>query len=736
MPFASTDKTIRIIEDSRHLLDALLRCLLSKDPISKAELDAVLGTTIRKLCDTLQAQSVLVLMFDLSGHKAVLENAYFSPSLYSKGEDHSHKIAEKAQKSGSLNLTAECFGEEWKQISAGRSVNTSDAVSSADFFRVVQGFTGFPMRSILAVPLVVNGATVGCIQVINKFTDGQKIDTFDAQDQKLLEDVATYASKALLRMLDPETRLGEAEAAECVARLAKFDSIDLEKEWQPDYPLLRAVGEEKVNRYQILPLGRVGENGLRVALSNPLDLQMLGDFEIVAGMKVVEKRVASPSAIKTALGRAFPTATPISAAVESVHKSFEVPAAAIEAAGKDEDEESEVAAPIIKLANRIIEDAYQQGASDIHIEPQEEKLVVRYRIDGVCRVKLVLPALAHPPLVSRYKIMSEMDISEHRLPQDGRLIFKKFSPDFDLDLRVSVMPTNHGENVVMRILDKKKSTLPLEKLGFSDYNLKNYRKQIQAPYGMILHCGPTGSGKSMTLYAALNEINSPDVKILTAEDPIEYTLPQINQIQVRKDIGLTFASCLRSFLRQDPDIILVGEVRDRETAEIAVEAALTGHLLFSTLHTNDAPSTVTRLVEIGVEPFLISSTLVCVCAQRLLRRLCKCHSEVEPTPEERALLLRAKGPEMVGTIGKPVGCEICDKTGYKGRTGIHELLECRDDLRELINKSAPGDQLKRAARHLGMRTLFEDAMEKVKLGITSMAEATSTALPDEDPGIR
>jgi type IV pilus assembly protein PilB len=260
-----------------------------------------------------------------------------------------------------------------------------------------------------------------------------------------------------------------------------------------------------------------------------------------------------------------------------------------------------------------------------------------------------------------------------------------------------------------------------------------YRDVIQAPYGMILHCGPTGSGKSMTLYAALNEINSPEINISTAEDPIEYTLPRLNQMQMHKQIGLTFGSALRCFLRQDPDIILVGEIRDAETAEIAIEAALTGHLLFSTLHTNDAPSTITRFTEIGVEPFMVSTCLVCICAQRLLRRLCACKQADDPKPEEAALLARAKDPAPVGRLHRPVGCPRCSGSGYKGRTGIHELLKTTDELKSLINKGAHAEQLKAAARQGGMRTLFEDVMEKVKAGATSLPEALGTARPDDVP---
>jgi type IV pilus assembly protein PilB len=399
---------------------------------------------------------------------------------------------------------------------------------------------------------------------------------------------------------------------------------------------------------------------------------------------------------------------------------------------KDEDLASEESGPIIDLANRVIEDAFVTGTSDIHIEPWEKDLVIRYRIDGVCQEKLRLPIKVAGALVARLKIMSNLDIAERRLPQDGRIIFKQFTrKSIDIDLRVSTAPLNHGEGIVMRILDKQKSTLPLPMLGFTEDNLKIYRDIIRQPYGMVLHCGPTGSGKSMTLYSALNEINSPELVIRTAEDPIEYTLAGINQMQMHRQIGLTFASALRAFLRQDPDVILVGEIRDRETADIAVEAALTGHLLLSTLHTNDAPSAVARLTDMGIEPFMISASLLCVCAQRLMRRVCKnCKMPLEPEGREKELIEAAIG--WSGQIFKhnPKGCPRCNRSGYKGRVGIHELMGVSEDLVEAINKKAETSELKRIAREHGMKTLHQDSMLKVKDGITTFEEALATVPPD------
>jgi len=465
-----------------------------------------------------------------------------------------------------------------------------------------------------------------------------------------------------------------------------------------------------------------------VAVADPL---RVSDFEIVIGCRVGQKFVATPADIADALQRAVPAKSNLMKEAGRISKQFQVPELAAQIQNVNTYESDENSAMTIRMVNRLVEDAYQSGASDIHIEPGETGLEVRYRIDGLCRTKLTLPRGIHNAVVARIKVMSDLDIAEHRVPQDGKIVFKKFNPAFDVDLRVSIAPMNYGESVVMRLLDKQRSTLPLDKLGFSKYNMDLYRKSIQVPYGMILHCGPTGSGKSMTLYAALNEINSPELKIVTAEDPIEYTLRGINQMQVKSDVGLTFAAALRCFMRQDPDIILVGEIRDKETAGIAIEAALTGHLLFSTLHTNDACSTVTRLSEIGIEPFLISSTLIAICSQRLVRRLCSCKQPVEPGVQDISWLECAREIPVPSQIFTTGGCDKCEQCGYKGRTGIHELLVLNDDMRGMISRGEYAEVLKVSARVGGMRTLFEDAMEKVALGISSMAEALSVVKPDE-----
>jgi type IV pilus assembly protein PilB len=477
----------------------------------------------------------------------------------------------------------------------------------------------------------------------------------------------------------------------------------------------------------ILPVGQVGDV-LLVAFANPFETTVAAKISEKTGLRVA-RLLGREQDIKDKLRKDnAPEQVQFSDVVDQLGAEFTEDEVEI----KDEDLEHEDSGPIIQLANRIIEDAYFAGGSDIHIEPQERELVVRYRVDGLTQEKLRLPVKVAGALVARLKIMCNLDIAERRLPQDGRIVFKQFTKkNLDIDLRVSTAPLNHGEGVVMRILDKQKTTLPLPALGFTEENLGKYRECIRQPYGMILHCGPTGSGKSMTLYSALNEINTPDVVIRTAEDPIEYTLPGINQMQMHRQIGLTFATALRAFLRQDPDIILVGEIRDKETANIAVEAALTGHLLISTLHTNDAPGTVARLTDMGIEPFMISSSLVCVCAQRLMRRVCKsCRQAYEPEGREKDILQKAIG--WSGTIFRaaPQGCAKCNGSGYKGRVGIHELMVINEELIEAINKEAETAELKRICMRSGMKTLHQDSMAKVREGLSTMAESLATVPQD------
>src|SRR6266699_2077285 len=383
------------------------------------------------------------------------------------------------------------------------------------------------------------------------------------------------------------------------------------------------------------------------------------------------------------------------------------------------------AAPVVKLTNVLLIDSLKRGASDIHIEPYEKEFRVRFRIDGILYNVMALPMKLKDPLTSRIKIMAKMDIAEKRLPQDGRIKIKMKVEDRsrDLDFRVSCLPTLWGEKIVLRLLDRSKLMLDMTKLGFEPGSLERFKKAIAKPYGIVLVTGPTGSGKTNTLYSAIASLNKPDTNIMTAEDPVEFQLPGINQVQIKDQIGLNFAAVLRSFLRQDPNIILVGEIRDYETAEIAVKAALTGHLVLSTLHTNDAPSTISRLVNMGIEPFLVATSVNLICAQRLVRRICSnCKEEVEVPPQ---VLIDAGFTETelkTTKIYHGKGCNICNKGGYKGRTGLYEVMEINDELRELILVGASALELKKKAIEQGMLTLRRSGLIKVAAGQTTMEE--------------
>lgn len=560
-------------------------------------------------------------------------------------------------------------------------------------------------------------------QIVAKLEDMGRITA--EQRAELAARPEDVSGDALDKILQDDLRVSPLQLLTAKARALGLAPFNVAR-FKLSKTTFERVPQEFCKEYKVLPVGLVGEL-LLVAFANPFDLVAPSKIQEMTGKRVV-RLLAREKDILEKFGAATKQGD-FADVVQLIGKEYaEVEPKEFEE-GDDVNEES---GAIIQLSNRIIEDAYFSGTSDIHVEPQEKEVIIRYRIDGVCQEKLRLPKKVAPALVARLKIMCNLDIAERRLPQDGRIVFKQYSrKGVDIDLRVSTAPLNYGEGVVMRILDKQKSTLPLPALGFTEDNLKKYREVIQQPYGMILHCGPTGSGKSMTLYSALNEINSSDIVIRTAEDPIEYTLAGINQMQMHRQIGLTFASALRAFLRQDPDIILVGEIRDKETAEISVEAALTGHLLISTLHTNDAPSTVARLTDMGIEPFMISSSLLCVCAQRLMRRVCKqCRVPYLPEGREKEIIETAIG--WSGQIYKraPKGCVKCGGSGYKGRVGIHELMTISDELVEGINKKLETAEIKKIAIRTGMKTLHQDSMIKVKDGTTTIEEALSNVPPD------
>jgi type IV pilus assembly protein PilB len=537
-------------------------------------------------------------------------------------------------------------------------------------------------------------------------------------------------------------KLGFVKDEEITALLSKqygVPSIALTN-FEIDPAVIKLVPSETAQKYQIVPLSRAGAT-LTIAMTDPTNVFAMDDIRFMTGYNV-EPVVASENAVIAAIEKYYGKA-PGNGAGSGAASALEVASKALEQmpvlADTDDVEVLEdleeisaemlakqgEEAPIIKLVNVLLMSAIQKGASDIHIEPYEKELRVRYRIDGLLYPIMTPPMKFRDAMVSRIKIMAKLDIAEKRLPQDGRIKirFQDNGSPKDIDFRVSCLPTLFGEKIVMRLLDKDKLMLDMTKLGFEPESLVRFETQIQKPWGMVLVTGPTGSGKTNTLYSSISRINTTDTNIMTAEDPVEFNLMGVNQVQVRENIGLTFAAALRSFLRQDPNIILVGEIRDFETAEIAVKAALTGHLVLSTLHTNDAPSTINRLMNMGIEPFLVASSLNLVCAQRLVRRICKNCSEPHPTPAP-ALLQAGFSAEDSQTVvpNRGKGCDKCNNTGFKGRVGLYEVMEVTEELRELILVGASALELRRKAIDEGMITLRSSGLRKVKDGVTTIDE--------------
>ena len=544
-------------------------------------------------------------------------------------------------------------------------------------------------------------------------------------------------------------KLGYVKDDEITALLSKqygVPSIALGS-FDVDAAVVKLVPAETAQKYQIVPLSRSGAT-LTIAMTDPTNVFAMDDIKFMTGYNV-EPVVASETAVIDAITKYYgkgavqsngggggnnvpsgPTALEVASKaledmpsladagdVEVLEEFEEISAEALAKQGEE--------APVIKLVNVILMSAIQKGASDIHIEPYEKELRVRYRIDGILYNIMQPPMKFRDAITSRIKIMSKLDIAEKRLPQDGRIKirFQDGGEMRDIDFRVSCLPTLFGEKIVLRLLDKTKLMLDMTKLGFEQESLDKFEVAIEKPWGMVLVTGPTGSGKTNTLYSSIARINTVQTNIMTAEDPVEFNLMGVNQVQVRENIGLNFAAALRSFLRQDPNIILVGEIRDFETAEIAVKAALTGHLVLSTLHTNDAPSTVNRLMNMGIEPFLVASSLNLICAQRLVRRICKNCTEPDPTPAP-ALMQAGFNAEDAKTVvpNKGRGCEKCNQTGFKGRVGLYEVMEVTEELRELILVGASSLELRRKAVDGGMITLRSSGLRKVKEGVTTIEE--------------
>jgi type IV pilus assembly protein PilB len=549
-------------------------------------------------------------------------------------------------------------------------------------------------------------------------------------------------------------KMGFVKDEQITALLSKqygVPSINL-AQFKIDPTIVKLVPTETARKYQIIPLSRSGST-LTIAMTDPTNVFAMDDIKFMTGY-TVEPVVASEVAITDAVEKYYPSGKggaagakpggkpgdkPVTGStlemasrgleelqatlgggaddVEVLEELQEISAEALARQGED--------APVVRLVNVVLMSAIQKGASDIHIEPYEKELRVRYRIDGILYNIMAPPMKYRDAITSRIKIMSKLDIAEKRLPQDGRIKirYNESGEPKEIDFRVSVLPTLFGEKIVLRLLDKDKLMLDMTKLGFEPESLAKFESAIARPWGMVLVTGPTGSGKTNTLYSSISRINTPETNIMTAEDPVEFNLAGVNQVQVRENIGLNFAAALRSFLRQDPNIILIGEIRDFETAEIGVKAALTGHLVLSTLHTNDAPSTINRLMNMGIEPFLVASSVHLICAQRLVRRCCS--NCKEPSPMSPESLVQAgfnqDDAENV-TPMKGAGCEKCNNTGYKGRVGLYEVMEIGEELRELILVGASGLELRRKAIEEGMITLRMSGLRKVKDGLTTIEE--------------
>ncbi|MDQ3133415.1 MAG: type IV-A pilus assembly ATPase PilB [Acidobacteriota bacterium] len=519
--------------------------------------------------------------------------------------------------------------------------------------------------------------------------------------------------------------------------------------------VLRLIPREVAEKYSVLPISRAGAT-LTLAMVDPTNVFAMDDIKFMTGLHIepvvvseagvrgaIEQYYGSTKSIELAGAEDLDAAAPhgngngngfgMSAeAVSLAHLDFDEEAAANLEILEDEDEidvgrlaSMSEYAPVVRLVNVLVVDALQRGASDIHIEPYEKDLRIRFRIDGVLYDVMHPPLRLRDPLISRIKIMSKLDISEKRLPQDGRIKIKlrHEGRSRELDFRVSSLPTLFGEKVVMRLLDKEKLMLDMTRLGFEQESLTKFQRNISKPYGMVLVTGPTGSGKTNTLYSAIQSLNTSETNIMTAEDPVEFNMAGINQVQVKEQIGLNFAAALRSFLRQDPNIVLVGEIRDFETAEIAIKAALTGHLVLSTLHTNDAPSTISRLMNMGIEPFLVATSVNLIQAQRLVRRVCSECREEHPTPPE-ALVEVGFTPDEArkAKVYKGRGCARCNNTGYKGRIGLYEVMEITDDIRELILIGASALELRKRAMESGMLSLRQSGLIKIKDGVTTLDE--------------
>ncbi len=554
------------------------------------------------------------------------------------------------------------------------------------------------------------------------------------EKQALINAIKTSKSsnKRLGQVLLELGLINEDTLAKAIAKQFGLKYVDLDEATIPP-DAVKIIPEDLIKRHNVLPLS-VNNGRLSLVISDPMDLDMMDSIRLRLN-KELDCHVANPKKIRAYIENSLEDKSTVSREDDRLKHSIDATAAELTEAGHELQAEAmriqaagaDDEGPIIRLVNLIIDTAYHMRASDIHIEPMADRVRIRYRVDGVCLEKDTIPKNMQAPLVARFKILSGMDIAEKRLPQDGRI--KKNIAGSDIDFRVSSLPGVHGPSVVLRILRPDAVNIGIESLGFEQDNYQQFQGIIKRPNGIFLVTGPTGSGKTTTLYAALQELNKPDKKIITAEDPVEYMFAGMNQCQVKEEIGLTFDRILRSMLRQAPNIILVGEIRDSEVADIAIQAALTGHLVFSTLHTNDACSAITRLIDMGVKPFLVASSIQAIMAQRLIRVICKKCKVVDENPNPHHLRLLGIDPAEIKKrpVYKGTGCANCHNTGYKGRLGIFEMIEMNAELRELAYKRAPTSELRVAAKASGMRTLAEDGVLKVFKGTSTPEEVSRNA---------
>jgi len=558
---------------------------------------------------------------------------------------------------------------------------------------------------------------------------GNNLITKDQLKQALAEQKSAGGQLRLGSILIRDSLITEADLTSFLSKQYGVPTINL-ADYDVDAQVVKIIPAEIAHKYQIVPVNRAGST-LIIAMSDPSNIFAIDDIKFMTGYNV-EVVVVAESSIKTAIDKLYDQSASLADVMsdldsmedfEVLGEEDEVDLGSLERATED--------APVVKLVNLILTDAIKKKASDIHVEPYERSFRVRYRIDGILYEVMKPPLKLKNAITSRIKIMSELDIAERRLPQDGRIKIK-LGGGKDMDFRVSVLPTLFGEKIVLRLLDKSNLQLDMTKLGYEPEALAVFQKEIHKPFGMVLVTGPTGSGKTVSLYSALSELNKVSENISTAEDPVEFNFAGINQVQMHEDIGLNFAAALRAFLRQDPDIIMIGEIRDFETAEIGVKAALTGHMVLSTLHTNDAPSTINRLLNMGIEPFLVASAVNLITAQRLARRVCSECKVVEEIPVQALIDAGMPAAEAPGVVCfRGAGCPKCNGTGYKGRVGFYQVMPMLDPIRELILNGANTAEIKRESMRLGIKTMRQSGLTKLTEGVTSFEEVLRVTVSDD-----